>query len=100
MSRNYLHILAFLGGVLLLDIAVHLLRPPTGFAGWDYLEPILKTASIVIIWFLYRKYLQELDQLSKEVEKSALDRLSSICFMVAFLAYMMIPLPIVLLHHH
>lgn len=100
MSRNYLHILAFSGGILLLDIAAHLVRPPTGFAAWDYLEPILGIASIVIIWFLYRKYLQELDRLSKQVEKSALDHLSSICFSVAFLAYMMISLSIVLLHHH
>ena len=100
MSRNYLYILAFLGGTLLLDIAGHLLRPPTGFAGWDYLEPSLGVASIVVIWFLYRKCLRELDRLSKRVEKSALDRLSGICFSVAFIAYMMIPLPIVLLHHH
>ncbi len=100
MSRNFLHILAFLGGAFSLDIVVHLLRPPAGFAGWDYLEPSVRVASTVVIWFLYRKYLQELDRLSNQVEKSTLDRLSAICFSVALLAYMMIPLPIVLLHHH
>ena len=99
MSRNYLYSLAFLGGVILLDIAVHLFRPPAGFAGWDYLEQGLTAASIVVIWLLYRRYLRELDGLSNQVEKSTLERLSGICFSVALFAYVMIPLPIVLLHH-
>jgi hypothetical protein len=99
MSRNYLYSLAFLGGVILLDIAVHPLRPPADAAGWDYLEPSLAAASIVIIWLLYRRYLRELDGLRSQVQKSALERLSGICFSVALLAYVMIPLPIVLLHH-
>jgi hypothetical protein len=100
MSRNFLHILAVLGGVSSLDIVVHLLRPPAGFAGWDYLEPSLRVASVVIIWFLYRKYLRELDRLSNQVDKSTLDSLSGTCFYMALLAYMMIPLPIALIHHN
>jgi hypothetical protein len=100
MTRNYLHAIAFLGGILLLDIAVHLLRPPVGFAGWDYLEPVLCAGSIVVIWLLYRRFLRELDRLSKQVEGSTLDRLSGICFSLALLAYLMIPLPMLLIHHH
>jgi len=90
MSRNNLYILAFFGATLLFDIAVHLLRPPSGFAGWNYLGLGLAAAGVVVIWLLYRRYLKELDGLSKQVEKSALDRLSGICFSVALLGYMMI----------
>jgi hypothetical protein len=52
MTRNYFHAIAFLGGILLLDIAVHLLRQPVGFARWDYVEPVFRAGSIVVIWLL------------------------------------------------
>ncbi|HST12298.1 MAG TPA: hypothetical protein VLL05_18130 [Terriglobales bacterium] len=51
MSRTFsLWLLTLIGGSLLLDIAVHIWRRPTGFVGWDYLEPTVSAALIVTIW--------------------------------------------------
>ena len=100
MSRRYsFWTVTLFGGALLLDIAVHVLRPPVGFSGSDYIEPILGVVSIVAIWYAYSRLLQELNRLGGQVEAPALDRLSQFAFMMALFGYMLLPLPLVLIHH-
>jgi hypothetical protein len=88
------------GAAILLDIAVHLLRPPTVLSRADYFEQGLTIVSIMLIWFLYRWLLRELNRMSGKVEEHTLDRIAQIGFSMAFLGYLMLPLPLVLIHHH
>jgi hypothetical protein len=100
MSRRYsFWALTLFGGVLLLDIVVHLLRPPAGFSGSDYIEPGFAAVSIVAIWLLYRWLLQELNRMRGTVAERTLDRISQITFSMAFLGYLMFPLPLMLIRH-
>jgi len=88
-----------LAGVLPLDITMHVLRPPAGFSGWDYLEPAITALLVVGIWYTYRGHLRALDRLSAQVEEPTLDRLRQSAFLMALCGYMLLPLPLTLIHH-
>jgi hypothetical protein len=89
MSRNsYFWAMTLFGSIVLLDIAARFWRHPADFASWDYFEWGLNAALIVVIWFAYRRQLQDLDKLAEHVEEKALARMYSHAYLMVLFAYL------------
>jgi|SRR5215472_371775 len=90
--------LTLFGSALLLDIVAHVLRPPAGFSGWDYLDAALTAGLVVAIWYTYHGHLRALDRLSTQIDKPTLDHLRQSAFLIA-LCGLLLPLPLRLIRH-
>src|SRR5579864_1367809 len=101
MSRPFgFWVITFLGGILLLDIAVHLSRAPSGFAGLDYFEWGMNAVLVVVIWVSCRRQLRDLDKLAGQVEQKVMVRMSGNAYGMAFVAYLFLLQQLTHLHRH
>src|SRR6266540_487369 len=100
LHDGYFWALTLIGSILLLDIGAIFWHPPAGFAAWDYLEWGLNATLVVVIWYKYRRQLQDLNKLSDRIDGKALGRLSTHAYSITFFAYIILLQCLASIHRH